>query len=147
MKYFFHVVSDSNIYQGDVERSSAAVEDAKAHAAVIANELVQDTDWGGCSLLVKDDQRNGINALDDNGSGMNSHRQPTERLSLRLNSRIKSLRLGQIIAAHSVQHLGAPFGPRNAGLIEATPGQCKESRGLGIVYLIIHRNRIKSYGP
>ena len=46
MKYFFHVVSDSNIYQGDVERSSAAVEDAKAHAAVIANELVQDTDWG-----------------------------------------------------------------------------------------------------
>ena len=78
---------------------------------------------------------------------MNSHRQPTERLSLRLNSRIKSLRLGQIIAAHSVQHLGAPFGPRNAGLIEATPGQCKESHGLGIVYLIIHRNRIKSYEP
>jgi hypothetical protein len=60
MKYFFHVVSDSNIYRGDVERSSAAVEDAKAHAAVIANELVQDTDWGGCSLLVKDEQRNEI---------------------------------------------------------------------------------------
>jgi hypothetical protein len=39
---------------------------------------------------------------------MNSHRQPTERLSLRLNSRIKSLRVGQIIAAHSVQHLGPP---------------------------------------
>ena len=63
MKYFFHVVSDSNIYKGDVERSSAAVEDAKAHAAVIANELVQDTDWGGCSLLIKDDQRNGIMRL------------------------------------------------------------------------------------
>jgi CRP/FNR family cyclic AMP-dependent transcriptional regulator len=58
VRYFFHVTGDASRLQDEVGRSCSGAEDAKAHAAVVADELAEDAGWEGFSVLV----------LDENGS-------------------------------------------------------------------------------
>ena len=58
MRYFFHVTGDSSRLQDEVGRTCSGAEHAKAHAAVVADELAQGAGWKGFSVLV----------LDENGS-------------------------------------------------------------------------------
>jgi hypothetical protein len=54
-RYFFHV-SDWDFYRDEVGRRFPSVEDAKAHAAVVADELAQDANGEGYSVIVVDEQ-------------------------------------------------------------------------------------------
>jgi hypothetical protein len=54
-RYFFHV-SNGDTFKDVVGRRFSDPEDAKAHAAVVAKELVQDDiNWGGYSVVVTDE--------------------------------------------------------------------------------------------
>ena len=59
MRYFFHVVGPSRYQDADGSKF-AQVEDAIAHAALIASELAMDGGFAGYSILVVDEAGNEI---------------------------------------------------------------------------------------
>jgi hypothetical protein len=57
LRYLFHVMSDGYFYRDEVGRHFDHLDDAKAHAAVIARELAMDGDaYHGFAVCVIDDR-------------------------------------------------------------------------------------------
>jgi hypothetical protein len=57
VRYLFHVMSDGYFYRDEVGRRFDHLDDAKAHAAVIARELAMDGDaYHGFAVCVIDDR-------------------------------------------------------------------------------------------
>jgi hypothetical protein len=72
-RYFFHV-RNSDTFKDEVGRRFSNREHAKAHAAVIANELAEDDDWHGYAVVVIDEEEPRLRAsLDNKGVPDNQH--------------------------------------------------------------------------
>jgi len=58
--YFFHIRSGKLGYKDVVGQYLSSPEEAKAQAAVVANDLAEDDDWGGYSVVVTDEHETEI---------------------------------------------------------------------------------------
>jgi hypothetical protein len=61
MRYFFHIVGDSELFSDELERSLATLESAKRHAKVLVEELRKGGDFYGSSFVrVVDEEGNTV---------------------------------------------------------------------------------------
>jgi hypothetical protein len=57
LRYFFHVTDGTTMLKDEEGQSFSSLDDAKAHAIVIASELARDGTYHGWALWVTDDHR------------------------------------------------------------------------------------------
>ena len=60
MRYYFHIIANNERYDDEVGQHCSGIEAATARAAVVADELAQDTGWAGFSVMVIDEHGNEI---------------------------------------------------------------------------------------
>jgi len=61
MRYFFHIVGDSELFPDELGRSLATLESAKRHAKVLVEELRKGGDFYGSSFVrVVDEEGNTV---------------------------------------------------------------------------------------
>ena len=53
-RYFFHIANGKTV-KDDIGELFLGIGEAMAHAADIANVLVEDAGWRGCSVIVEDE--------------------------------------------------------------------------------------------